>query len=227
MGRRDNVLMNYSTTPLRDIFSLGEARDRSATVVDRLGPSNFNMPWMNARADLIGANLLLREYGNVEKDWSKVWDDAVASKAWERSPISGRLAADRAELELALGHPDEAITWANRAIEMARSVSRRKYLAIALTTLGRALTAQGLAKEAVAELRSAIAEADALGSPLFRWQARVALAAAAREVGDAFADELLVEAQSIILGVAASLSPEREALYLAAPQVVEALDVAK
>ena len=63
--------------------------------------------------------------------------------------------------------------------------------------------------------------------PLFRWQAGVALVAAARQSGDASADELLVEARSIILGVAASLSPEREALYLAAPQVVEALDVTK
>jgi class 3 adenylate cyclase/tetratricopeptide (TPR) repeat protein len=227
MGRRDNVVMNYSTTPLRDIFSLGEARERSATVVDRLGPSDFNMPWMNARADLIGADLLLREYGSVEKDWPEAWDDAVASKAWERWLISGRLAADRAALDLALGRLDDAVTWARRAIEMARSVSRRKYLAIALTILGRALTAQGLAHEAVAELRSAVAEADALGSPLFRWQARLALAAAVREAGDATPDELLADARSIILGVAASLSSERKALYLAAPQVVEALEATK
>jgi tetratricopeptide (TPR) repeat protein len=224
LGRSDNVVMNYSTTPLRDIFALDEARERSAIVVDRLGPSDFNMPWMNARADLIGAHLLHRDFGRVEKDWPQAWDDAVASNAWERWLISGRLAADRAELELALGRPDEAVTWARRATEMARSASRRKYLAISLTTLGQALTTQGLAQEATAELRSAVAEADALGSPLFRWQARAALAAAARGTGDGAADELIHEAQTIILGVAASLSPEREAVYLAAPQVVQVLE---
>ncbi len=225
MGRKDNVLMNYSTTPLREIFALDEARERSATVVDRLGPSEFVMPWMNARADLIGADLLLRDYGRVETAWPETWDDAVASKAWERWLISGRLAADRAELELALGRLDDAVTWARRAIEMARSVSRRKYEAIALTILGRALTAQGLAEEATAELRSAVAAADALGSPLFRWQARAALAAATPEARDAAANELLHDAGEIIRSVASSLSPQREAVYLAAPQVVEVLEV--
>ena len=42
--------MNYSTLPLREIFWLDEALERSALVADRLGPSDFNMPWMNARA---------------------------------------------------------------------------------------------------------------------------------------------------------------------------------
>jgi class 3 adenylate cyclase/tetratricopeptide (TPR) repeat protein len=224
MGRADNVVMNYSTTPLREIFVLDEARDRSATVVDRLGPSDFNMPWMNARADLIGADLLLHDYGSVETAWPGAWDDAVASQAWERWLISGRLAADRAELELALGRLDDAVTWARRAIEMARSASRRKYEAIALTLLGRALAAQGLAEEATAELRSAVAAADALGSPLFRWQARAALAAAARTANDASGDEAIQDASAIIRGIAASLSPERAAVYLAAPQVVEVLE---
>ncbi|HEY7400271.1 MAG TPA: AAA family ATPase, partial [Actinomycetota bacterium] len=172
MGRKDNVMLNYSTTPLREVFALDEARERSATVADRLGPSEFNMPWMNARADVIGADLLLGDYGRVEKTLPQAWEDAVASLAWERWLVSGRLAADRAELELALGRLDEAVTWARRAIDMATSVSRRKYLAIARTILGRALTAQGLAAEATAELRSAVAEADALGSPLFRWRSR-------------------------------------------------------
>ena len=58
LGRRDSVVLNYSTMPLREIFAVEEALRRSETVVDRLGPSDFNMPWMNARADLLGAHLL-------------------------------------------------------------------------------------------------------------------------------------------------------------------------
>ena len=59
MGRGDNVVTNYSTMTLRDIFWLDEALGRSSLVADRLGPSDFNMPWMNARADVICADLLL------------------------------------------------------------------------------------------------------------------------------------------------------------------------
>src|SRR4029453_2924002 len=58
LGGQDGVVLNYSTTPLREIFSVEEALERSEIVVSRLGPSDFNMPWMNARADLIGAHLL-------------------------------------------------------------------------------------------------------------------------------------------------------------------------
>jgi hypothetical protein len=108
---------------------------------------------------------------------------------------------------------------------MARAVSRRKYEVLALTILGQALTAQGLAEDAVLELQHAVGEADGLGSPLLRWQARVALAAAAREAKDAAADEALHEAGAIISNVAASLSPERAAVYLDAPQVREVLEL--
>jgi hypothetical protein len=109
---------------------------------------------------------------------------------------------------------------------MATSVSRRKYLAIARTILGRALTSQGLVQEATAELRSAVASADALGSPLFRWRSRAALATAARRANETDTETALLEAQGIIRDVAASLSPERGAVYLAAPEVVEVLEAA-
>ncbi len=222
LGRRDNVVLNYSTTPLREIFSVDEARARSELVADRLGPSSFNMPWMNARADVLGADLLLGEFGRVEQTWPSAWDDAQASDAWERWLITGRLAAYRAELELALGRFEGAVTWARRAVEGARAVHRRKYEAIALTMLGRALAAQGLGDEAVAELRSAVEIADALGSPLVRWQARAALA----QAGPSDREVVLQEAASIIRDVAASLAPERAEVYVSAPQVVEVLQMA-
>ena len=41
IGRSDNVVMNYSTLALRDVFWLDEAATRSATVPDRLGPSEL------------------------------------------------------------------------------------------------------------------------------------------------------------------------------------------
>ncbi len=227
MGRKDNVVTNYSTLPLREIFSLEEARRRSEMVADRLGPSDFNMPWLNARADLLGTQLLLGDLGRVEKDWPSAWEDALAVKAWEHWLISGRLAAYRAELELEAGRHDDAVTWARRALQSARGVHRRKYEAIGLTTLGRALTAQGLADEAAAELRSAVEIADGLGSPLLRWQTRAALATAlSRSSSGADPDRHLQDAARIIREVAASLAPDRAKGYLAAAPVVEVLEAA-
>ncbi len=96
--------------------------ERSETVADRLGPSDFNMPWMNARADLIGAQLLCGELGLVERVWPSAWDDALAVQAWEHWLVSGRLAAYRAEWSSRPGRLDDAVTWARRAIELARAV---------------------------------------------------------------------------------------------------------
>jgi len=220
LGRTHNVVMNYSTLALREIFAVDRALERSELVVSRLGPSEFNMPWLNGRADLLGSLLLRGDLARVERDWPATWDDAVASDAWEHWLIMGRLAAYRADLELQAGRLDDAVTWAGRAIESARKGLRPKYEAIALTTLGKALTAQG--SDASAELRSAVEIADRLGSPLLRWQTRAALAGAVASERE----HLLQEATSIIRDVAASLAPERGSAYLAAPQVAEVLESA-
>jgi len=230
LGQSDVVMLNYSTLPLREVFALDEARTRSEIVNDRLGPSDFNMPWINARADLIGVQLLAGEFGLIEHDFSPIWDDSVASKAWERWLVTGRLAAYRAELELEVGRLHDALTWSRRAIELAEQGGRRKYLTDARTTLGRVLTAQGEAASATAELRSAVALADELGSPLLRWQARAALSRAEREVKGGSGDEAdrhAQEAADIIHAVAEDLTPEHAEGYLAAASVVEALELTR
>jgi hypothetical protein len=107
-------------------------------------------------------------------------------------------------------------------LELATRGRRRKYEVMARIALGRALTARGDVEGATAELRSAVAIADELGSPLLRWQARAALAAADRSAGEAAR-----EAAEIIGGVAAGLSPERARAYLAAAPVVEALELTR
>ena len=80
---------------------------------------------------------------------------------------------------------------------------------------------------AVVELRSAVEIADALGSPLLRWQARAALAVAlSRSSIGADPDGPLQEAATIIRKVAASLAPERAKGYVAAAPAVEVLEAA-
>jgi len=223
MGRPVNVVTNYSTLPLREIFAFDEALQRSEEVAERLGPSDFNMPWMNARADAFTAGVLRGDVSLAQKDWASLWEDAINSSAWERWLVSGRIAPFKAELELEAGNQDEALEWARRALEMAIASSRKKYEAIARTTLGRVLIAGGLRDDAAKELRRALALADELGSPLTRWRSRVTLA----EAVDLQAGELLHDAKAIIQEVVAGLNPGRGATYLAAPEVVRALDAAQ
>ena len=85
------------------------------------------------------------------------------------------------------------------------------------------LIAGGLRDDAAKELRRALALADELGSPLTRWRSRVTLA----EAVDFQAGELLHDAKAIIQEVVAGLNPGRGATYLAAPEVVRALDAAQ
>ena len=99
----------------------------------------------------------------------------------------------------------------------------RSIEAIALQTLGQALTQQGLADDAVGELSRAVAIADELGSPLVRWETRAALASAERAAGTD-PEPRVAEAATIIRDVASSVSPERGEIYLAAPLVRAALE---
>ncbi|MEO8477358.1 MAG: adenylate/guanylate cyclase domain-containing protein [Actinomycetota bacterium] len=224
IGRPIAVVTNYSTMPLRDIFAAEEAHTRSSAIADSLGPSDFNMPWINARADVIAADMMLGELGRVEATFPQAWEDAVNSLAWERWLVSGRLASVRAELALAMKQPEDAITWARRAQEMARGVGRKKYEVISTMTLGAALTLSGLAEDARTELRTAVAQAEALGSPLYRWQTLAALAEAVRKIeGVDAADALLAEAAAIIREVIAGLSQQHGVGYIAAPQVAAVL----
>jgi class 3 adenylate cyclase/tetratricopeptide (TPR) repeat protein len=221
LGRKDSGVMNYSTSALREVFALDEARGRSETVVDRLGPSWFRMAWLSARTDLIDAQLLMADVAPVERTWEAVWDEAMAIDAWERWLVTGRLSAGRAEMELKLGRLDDAVTWSGRALDLATRGRRRKYEVMARIVLGRALTARADMESATAELRRAVAVADELGSPLLRWQSRAALAVAEPS------DEGRREAVEIIEGVAAGLSPDRAKTYLAAAPVVAALDLTR
>jgi hypothetical protein len=225
MGRPTNVTMNYSTLPLREIFALEEARARSEEVVSRLGPSDFNMPWMNARCDLLAAELLGGNLAQVEAGWSALWDEARASRAWVRWHISGRSAEIRAEYEIERGRYGDALEWGRRALELAQASSRIKYEVLARITVAKALIAQGIGDEAASELRTAVAAADRLGSPLLRWQARATLADVGAKVKDGIdVDAIRSEAVAIVREIVAGLSNEHAKGYLAAPAVATLLE---
>jgi class 3 adenylate cyclase/tetratricopeptide (TPR) repeat protein len=229
IGRAPDVVLNYSTMILRDIFWLDEAAERSRTVADRLGPSDFNMPWINARADAINADLFAGDLTAIDRDWPSAWEDALDCHAWERWLITGRLAWVRAEAERMRGRADDAMTWAERALEIAQTSGRRKYETAGRTTLGAALVDRGDREAGLAQLLLAIEGADRLGSPLQRWRSRAAAAHAELVSADtgAAGETHLREAAAIIREVADSLAPERAERYLAAPEVATVLESAR
>jgi hypothetical protein len=90
MGRPVNVGAR-TTRPDRCATSSPPTRPTRAArrIADRLGPSDFNMPWINARADVIAADLIRGEYGRVEVrvpgGRSRTATNSLAWERWARS----------------------------------------------------------------------------------------------------------------------------------------------
>ena len=138
----------------------------------------------------------------------------------------GRLCSNSTQsCALEMKQPDDAVTSARRALEMATTAGRKKYDIDdddARALLFRRLAS---AEEASDEPRRAVAEADALGSPLYRWQSRAALADAVRPLeGVDTTDAHLADAVRVIRDVVAGLSPARGAVYAVNPQVAAVLE---
>ncbi|HEY7281374.1 MAG TPA: AAA family ATPase [Actinomycetota bacterium] len=228
LGRATRTVLNYSTCLFRELYDLDEARLRSEEALSQTGRNaSFHMPWMNAIVDLVATEVLANEYGAARARWDGIWDDIVATSAWERWYLGGKMAALRAEIALATEGPDQAAEWAVRAVGMARDVGRRKYEAVARATLGRVLVASGRPEDGVRELRSAVAIADALGNPTGRSRARADLSRALGTTGDdEGAHSEIATAAAIIRGIADGLSDRRRTRFLGAGPVADVLAAA-
>ena len=222
LGRPVRVPLNYSTTALRELHDLKEARRRSEEALEQQGWAGFLMPRLNSLVDLVFTDLLEGEIGRAEAGWPSVWDEVANGKGWERWLLTGKMVWARAEIALGANEPEAAAEWAHKAIGMARSVHRQKYETAARATLGRALMDMKRPVDAIAELRTAVAGADELGSPPGRWGTRGALGEALYAAGDDDgAGRAFREAAGVIREVAQGLAAERANRLLAAPQVAE------
>lgn len=222
LGRTPLYILNYASMIHRELNDLSVARGESEEVLERATGDGFGMPRRFAQSDLLQTSLLEGDIGRAQIDWPRLWEDAEQASAWTRWLIYGRLAAARAEIALHAETPESAVEWSQKAIDIATSTSRRKYEAIARTTLGEALTRLGRRDEALAELESAARIADELIGPPARFKARAALARAAYALGD---DERAaaanVEARVLVDDFVASLAPERADQVRASPVVQE------
>jgi class 3 adenylate cyclase/tetratricopeptide (TPR) repeat protein len=216
LGWPTKTSLNYSTALFRELGDYDEARRRSEDSMSQASRNpSFHMPWMNAIVDLIHTDVLEGEHGAALTRWDGIWDEILETPAWERWLLAGKLAAFRAEIALATEGPSEAAAWATRAVEMARSVGRVKYEAVARATLGKAQLALGERDDAVRELRTAVAAADSLANPVGRWRARADLARVLVAIGDDDgAAEATRAAAAIIHDVAAGLSDERRRRFV-------------
>jgi class 3 adenylate cyclase/tetratricopeptide (TPR) repeat protein len=228
LGRPVRVLLNYSTMAYRDLYDLAEARRRSEESLEQRGWSSFNMPWMNATMDLLQTELLGGDFGAAEVRWGGLWDDVRKSTAWERWFLGGKLAAARAEITLHTDGAEEAAEWAQKAIDMARPVRRLKYETVARTILALALLVTGRTSDSVAQLQTAVRDADRLGSPPGRWKTRAALGRALYALGrDDEAARAFREASDVIRDLAGGLSEGRAERFLNTAPVLEVLKAAR
>jgi len=228
LGRAVGTLMNYSTMTFRDVFDLAEARRRSEEALGQAGGwSGFVMPRLNSLVDILFADLAAGDVGKAEAEWPSTWDEVRQGKGWERWLLYGKVVLARAQLALHLGDLDEAADWASKAIDAAVRTRRRKYETASRAVLGQVLMGTGRNEDAIDEIRKAVAIADALGSPPGRWESRAAFGKALYATGDDDgAAEAYRDAAGIIGAMGATLSPEHEKTFLAAPAVQEVLKAA-
>jgi hypothetical protein len=161
--------------------------------------ANFAPPAVSAGIDLLLNYARQREAGRADS----LIDD-VASVAEQTSGFHGwlwkiRLAEARAELALARDTPQEALRWADEAIEQSRVRGRVKYQVVGLTTRAQALIDLDHTKEAIIDLRAAVTLSRPTGdSALFL---RAAAGLIAVDGDDALADE----AQAVVARIADNL----------------------
>ena len=222
LGRKPRYLLNYASMIHRELNDLSVARRQSEEVLEIARADSFGMPRRFAQSDLLQTALLEGDIGRAQVEWPRFWEDAEEATAWTKWLIRGRLAAARAEIALHAETPEAAIEWAQKAIETAVSTRRRKYEALARTTLGVALARLGRRNEAIAELEAAVRIADGLIGPPARFRARAALARVAYALGDDDrAATATSEARELVDGFVATLAPERADLVRASPVVRE------
>ena len=182
-----------------DIFNFARAESLAQEARELARSVNFAPPAVSA-----GIDLLLNYARQGEPGRADSLIDEVASVAEQTSGFHGwlwkiRLAEARAELALARDTPQEALRWADEAIEQSRVRGRVKYQVVALTTRAQALIDLDHTKEAITDLRAAVMLARPTGdSALF-------LCAAAGLIAVDGDDALANEAQTAIARIAESL----------------------
>jgi class 3 adenylate cyclase/tetratricopeptide (TPR) repeat protein len=215
---------NMLAGTLRETFDLKRARELNELGVELAARASFGWAHTQGRIDLVVADLIEGDVGSAEKAWPELWETALVTKGLHRWLMAGRLATLRAEIDAALGHPEEAADSAREALAFAQRHGRVKYEVASRVALGSALLDLRSVADAVAELRRAMAEAENLGHPPTCWRTASALTRALAAFGDDDGAEVVsLVAAHTVKEFAQSLSEGRRDGFLGAPSVAEIL----
>lgn len=216
--------MNMRAGTLRELLDLEAARRLNEEAIELAGRAGFSYGEVQGKIDLLVTDLVEGHVGRAEKAWPGLWQETLATKGLHQWLMAGRLATARAEIALAAGRAEVAAEAAREAIAFADRHGRLKYQVASRLTLGCALLEMRRAIDGTAELRRALAGAERLGHPPSTWRVAASLATALAATGDdEGAQAAHAQLTTAVDGFATSLSEQRRARFLAAPQLTEAL----
>jgi class 3 adenylate cyclase/tetratricopeptide (TPR) repeat protein len=177
-------LFNMWANALRELGDLDGARTRNEEALELAERAAFPPPIVQARIDLLYADVAAGELGRAARAWPELHRQAAAMKAWHNWLTLGRLATARAEILLGTADPDVAADAAREAITHARRTRRRKYEVVSRQVLGQALLRQGRAVDAVRVFARCLRDARELGQPIAVMRAAAGLRDAAVAAAD-------------------------------------------
>jgi DNA-binding CsgD family transcriptional regulator len=149
-----------------------EARDlaRSCDFLPSIGQTGIDLLFNFARRG---------DLGRVETLMPDVEAVLAQEGGWHEWLWRLRFAEARAEIALARGAWEETVQWAEKAIGRGRAMGRVKYEAAGLSCRAQALQALGRTREAISDLRRAVALARPVGDPAMLLRAAAPLLAIA------------------------------------------------
>jgi hypothetical protein len=177
--------------------------------------ASFPGPRISAGIDLLTLDLLAGNVREASVRLPGLLEEAEGTGGWHQWLFGGRLADAQARIELMSGRAADAATAAARALDLARSRGRRKYVCRSLVTLGEAMLGLDRPDEAEAAMREALGQAEILGHAPSVWSASRGLADALDRIDrqeDAAAARGV--ADDAVGAVAAALSADHRAMFL-------------
>ena len=174
-------------------FATNEALAEEARELAR--SLSFTPPVVSAGLDLMVNFARRQEVDRAEALIAYVAESADKATAWHGWLWNLRLNEARAEIALARGNWEEALRWSAVAIKESRERGRVKYRVLGLRTRAEALRRLGRVREAIPDLRSAVALARPVGDPALFLRAATGLLAV--DGNDALAAEASTTAERI------------------------------
>ncbi|HEX2340334.1 MAG TPA: protein kinase [Vicinamibacterales bacterium] len=175
-------------------YKRGEATAHEARELARR--VSFAPPLVSSSIDLLFVYARTHEPGRADAIVDDVAASVAAASGWHGWLWRLRMSEARAELALARGHWDEAVTAASECIEDSRARSRKKYEILGLITRARARSGLNKVSEARDDASRAVGLARTLGDPIVLLSALNALLAI--DGTDALADEARASVTRIV-----------------------------